>query len=319
MQKIKLHQAKVGLFVRPLNIFPFEVKFLIYDFKRCCEITANKISRKNLTLVLVSESEFEVFAKYFPCGGERQSEIRCDKNEYFFTINTVRDENGSREIHISIKENLLIITGSDSETNEIFQKTIKSHKTEISPERLICDYLLSVTHNDSRRLDETENRISLLEDVILTEKSTKNINYDILKIKRKLLRLRQLYEQLSDICGILQKNENNFFDNKNLTLFEQTETDIQKLVSKVDLLRDSLTQLREAYQESIDLNLNNTMKVFTVVATIFLPLTLLTGWYGMNFKFIPELQWKYGYIYVIALSVIIAVSCIIYFKKKKLL
>lgn len=277
---------------------------MIYDFKRCCEITANKISRKNLTLVLVSESEFNIFQKYFP----------CDNDNYSFAIKNV-----SQPIHIEILENLLIITGSDTEINEVYTEALNKNKNEMTVENLICIYFHSVTQNDSRQLDETENRISLLEDAILTEKSTKNINYDILKIKRKLLRLRQLYEQLSDICDNLSKNENNLFDEKNLSLFEQTSADLQKLISKVDMLRDSLTQLREAYQESIDLNLNNTMKVFTVVATIFLPLTLLTGWYGMNFKYMPEIEWRYGYIYVIALSVIIAVSCIIYFKKKKLL
>lgn len=277
---------------------------MIFDFKRNCEITANKISRKNLTLVLVSESEFNIFQKYFPCGNDN----------YSFTI-----ENVSQPIHIEISGNLLIITGSDAEINEAYTEALNKNKNEMTVENLICAYFHSVIHDDSQQLDETENRISLLEDAILTEKSTKNINYDILKIKRKLLRLRQLYEQLSDICDSLSKNENNLFDEKNLSLFEQTSADLQKLISKVDMLRNSLTQLREAYQESIDLNLNNTMKVFTVVATIFLPLTLLTGWYGMNFKYMPEIEWRYGYIYVIALSVIIAVSCIIYFKKKKLL
>jgi magnesium transporter len=59
------------------------------------------------------------------------------------------------------------------------------------------------------------------------------------------------------------------------------------------------------------------MKLFTVVTTIFLPLTLIVGWYGMNFTTMPELGWSFGYVYVILLSIIVAIICYIFFKKKK--
>jgi magnesium transporter len=59
------------------------------------------------------------------------------------------------------------------------------------------------------------------------------------------------------------------------------------------------------------------MKFFTVVTTIFLPLTLIVGWYGMNFKYMPELTWKYGYFAVIILMIAVVIACLILFKKKK--
>ena len=59
------------------------------------------------------------------------------------------------------------------------------------------------------------------------------------------------------------------------------------------------------------------MKVFTVITTVFLPLTLIAGWYGMNFAAIPELEWRYGYLYVILLSVFVCSLCILFFKHKK--
>lgn len=82
-------------------------------------------------------------------------------------------------------------------------------------------------------------------------------------------------------------------------------------------LRESAEQAREAYQAQIDIEQNNVMKIFTVLTAIFLPLTLLVGWYGMNFQYMPELGWKYGYVYVIGLSVVTCVICFVLFKKKK--
>ena len=68
---------------------------------------------------------------------------------------------------------------------------------------------------------------------------------------------------------------------------------------------------------TLNYNLNNTMKLFTIVTIIFQPLTLIVGWYGMNFTNMPELVWKFGYIYVIVLSITVVAGILFYFKKKK--
>ena len=81
-------------------------------------------------------------------------------------------------------------------------------------------------------------------------------------------------------------------------------------------LREAVTQIRESYEAEVDISLNTTMKVFTVVTTIFLPLTLIAGWYGMNFQ-MPEYGWEHGYLMVILLSVAFIVIGIAFFKKNK--
>lgn len=82
-------------------------------------------------------------------------------------------------------------------------------------------------------------------------------------------------------------------------------------------LRDYVSQVREAYQAQIDIGLNKIMKVFTVISAVFLPLTFLVGWYGMNFESMPEFSWKYGYIFAIGLTLLIIVVCLVIFKRKK--
>lgn len=75
--------------------------------------------------------------------------------------------------------------------------------------------------------------------------------------------------------------------------------------------------VRESYHAQLDNDMNRIMKMFTVVTTVFLPLTLIVGWYGMNFTTMLEITWQYGYLFVIILSIVVAILCFIYFKKKK--
>ena len=78
-----------------------------------------------------------------------------------------------------------------------------------------------------------------------------------------------------------------------------------------------MAHLREAYQAQLSIRQNDLMKVFTVVTAVFLPLTLLTGWYGMNFAFMPELRWRYGYPAVMVLGAAIVGALLYWFKRKK--
>lgn len=83
------------------------------------------------------------------------------------------------------------------------------------------------------------------------------------------------------------------------------------------LKKQNVIHVRESLDAAYNYNMNNTMKLFTVVSVIFLPLTLIAGWYGMNFTGMPELTWKYGYMMVIALCLVITVLILILFKRKK--
>jgi magnesium transporter len=91
---------------------------------------------------------------------------------------------------------------------------------------------------------------------------------------------------------------------------------VDRLYHSVLNLRDYVTQVREAYQAEVDIGLNNIMKLFTVLTAVFLLLTLLVGWYGMNLQ-MPEFKWAFGYPLVIIIAVAIVVFCLVIFKKKK--
>lgn len=91
---------------------------------------------------------------------------------------------------------------------------------------------------------------------------------------------------------------------------------LDRYLGAVRNLQEVVSQLREAYQSQLSIQQNELMKLFTLVTAVFLPLTLLTGWYGMNFAHIPELTWRYGYPAAIVVSVVIVVLLLWRFKKK---
>ena len=82
-------------------------------------------------------------------------------------------------------------------------------------------------------------------------------------------------------------------------------------------LRDHTMQVRDLYNSQLEVRQNRTMTLLTVITTIFMPLTLIAGWYGMNFRYMPELEWPIAYPLVILVSIAIVVFCLILFRKKK--
>ena len=80
---------------------------------------------------------------------------------------------------------------------------------------------------------------------------------------------------------------------------------------------NSLIQIRDLYQSQLDKKQNRIMTLLTVITSIFMPLTLIAGWYGMNFKYMPELEYKAAYPVIIVISIAIVAVCLIFFKKKK--
>lgn len=217
------------------------------------------------------------------------------------------------------KNTFLIVNISDNEffNRDLFIKTTSRLCVEnAGVERIITSFFESLVLIDDSRLDMIRSSIAQLEEDVINNKVDNSFNIKLLEIKRSILSLRGYYERLIDISQILTENENEIFDEsiKRLGLFIDK---VNRLKDNVDILTDSVVHLWDAYQASLNMRLNETMKFFTLVTTIFFPLTVIVGWYGMNFNFMPELSWKYGYPFVIVFSILIIAALILWFKKKK--
>ena len=124
------------------------------------------------------------------------------------------------------------------------------------------------------------------------------------------------YEQLDDLFAVLSE-ETEEGDAHASRLFDRLTGRAQRLLSATEQEKEYALQLREMHQTQLDMRQNQIMKILTIVTTVFLPLSLIAGWYGMNFEYMKELHWKYGYPLLFGISVlVVGILCII-FKKKK--
>lgn len=195
---------------------------------------------------------------------------------------------------------------------------IKSTKKWKMPslERFIYDFLDYIVKDDLRLMERYEDELDSMEQAIID--GDENLPSGRLNdIRNEIRYLRIHYEQLMDLAAEFEENENGFFDLENLRYFRLFINRAERLHEEAMSLRDYTMQLRDLYKAHLDLKQNRIMTVLTVVTTIFMPLTLIVGWYGMNFRFMPELEWKGSYPVVIALSILIVVISLIFFKKKK--
>lgn len=179
-------------------------------------------------------------------------------------------------------------------------------------------FLESLISNDLYYLNDIQEHLAKLEDDIL-EEAAEDFNEQLMNLRKEILSLHRYYAQMMDVGEDLQENENGFFEDKSIALFRRFTDRIARLLKEAASLREYCMQVREAYASQIDLRQNSIMKVLTVVTTVFSPLTLLTGWYGMNFADMPELHWKYGYLCVFLVSLAISGICLLLFKHKKFL
>lgn len=217
------------------------------------------------------------------------------------------------------KKCLILVAKTELSIIDDVKKDVYSKGSMIlSLDRILYTLLDKMSAKDYQMLSDVEAEIQDVE-VDVIEGKTKDYISDIVNLKKKLLFLKKHYEPLLDIIEDITENTNNVLDGKSIAYFIILFNRIERLNRKVGNLRDYVTQIRESYQAQLDLNLNNTMKLFTVITAIFLPLTLIVGWYGMNFSTMPELHWEYGYAFVIALSISVFIICIWFFKKKKLM
>ncbi len=213
------------------------------------------------------------------------------------------------------KGRAFFFTSQKQRVLDLLEESAKSLGERVSLNRIIYLFFESQTREDHKVFDAIEKEIMDLEQALITSQKH-NCVADIISLRKRLMFLKRYYEQYLNVLDVLGENENGIFDGKTLRSFKMLNRRTERRFQNVQNLRDSVTQVRESYEAEVDINLNATMKIFTVVTTIFLPLTLIVGWYGMNFS-MPEYGWKYGYLFVIFISAAFIIAGVYFFKKNK--
>ena len=187
-----------------------------------------------------------------------------------------------------------------------------------SLERFLYDFLEQIVHGDLRLMEGYERELADIEKK-LSEKTEEDDIQRVNDIRSDIRDLRIHYEQLIDLGQELEENENNFFKEENLRYFRMFTSRMERLYDSAAYLRDYTVQLGDMYHMQLEAAQNRIMSVLTIVSTIFMPLTLIVGWYGMNFKYMPELEYRFAYPMVGIVCVLIIVVGLWFFRKKKLL
>lgn len=215
---------------------------------------------------------------------------------------------------------IVVLADEDNSIKHCVEQVLqKSHLETDRPGDVICGFINQLIKEDYRHLLDLEFAINDMEEEIHKSHVERAGIQNILSMKKKLIILRNYYEQLEDLCVGLLENKNQLLSQKELEGIKALQEKLERYCAHTQILRENVVQVKEAYTTTLDYNLNTTMKLFTVVTTVFLPLTLIVGWYGMNFAYMPELTWKYGYIFVMILSVSVVIACFWFFKRKHLL
>ncbi len=214
------------------------------------------------------------------------------------------------------QEEFLLV--SDQKMKSDFRKEVEreSFDSMETPPQFLAGFIEYLIKEDILYLQNFEERLSKMEEHLI-HKEMKRFDVQILNIRKELLILDSYYQQMMDLCGILQENRNNLMTEQECRVFGIQAARVERLHDSTHVLKEYSLQLRELYQSRMDERQNKVMQMLTVVTTIFMPLTLIAGWYGMNFANMPELNSKYGYPIVSAVSLGMVLLEVLCFKWKK--
>ncbi len=187
---------------------------------------------------------------------------------------------------------------------------------------LKSDYLLyalidAVVDNYFSIIETLGNKIEDLETDLFEGNAKEDISIDIQQLKREILKVRRAIFPLREIINRIDKGEHPLIYKRTITYYRDIYDHLIQVSENIDIYREMIWSLMDMYMTTISNRMNEVMKVLTIISTIFIPLTFLAGLYGMNFEYIPELQYRYGYFVLLGVMFIMFLGLLYYFKRKK--
>ena len=247
-----------------------------------------------------------------------KAEVNYDSLTGTFSIPERRDPSVQGETFAFALDEKGVVFIDDTGTAERIIRNVQRSKRWRTPSlgRFLYDFLDDIVKGDLRMLEKYEQELEKIEaniDSDMYNVSTSRTNAIRSDIRRPLTH----YDQLIDLAQELEENENGFFDQDILRYFRLYLSRLDRLYNTAASIRDYTMQIGDLYKAHLELRQNHIMTILTVVTTIFMPLTLITGWYGMNFRYMPELETEWGYPLVFGTCILIITGSLIFFKKKK--
>jgi len=173
----------------------------------------------------------------------------------------------------------------------------------------VVDHYFIVTDYIGEAIEELEGNVLHTPD--------KDSLHEIQHLKKQLSNLRKSVLPLREVITFLEKDSTDLIEDSTIRYLRDVYEHIIQINDSVESQRDSLASIMDLYLSGVSNQTNQVMQVLTIIATIFIPLTFIVGIYGMNFDFMPELHWKYGYFGIWGIMVAVCVILVIFFKRKR--
>lgn len=227
----------------------------------------------------------------------------------------------SEQVSFILGENFVLsLQEAEGDVFEALRERIRQAKGRVR--NLGSDYLLyalidSVVDHYYAIIETMGNKIEDLEDNLFEGITKSEITTEIQSLKREVLKVRRAIFPLREIINRIEKSENKLINEKTLHYFGDVYDHVIQVSDTIDIYREMIWGLMDMYMTTISNRMNEVMKVLTIIATIFIPLTFIAGIYGMNFDNIPELHYKYSYQILWIVMIVIFLGMLYYFKRKK--
>jgi len=252
-------------------------------------------------------------------------DIEEHQNYIFVILKSMQLEPQTRDV---VLEQISIIMGKDflisfHETSPTMFEPLHKRLVasgglidKLTPDYLlfaICDLLIDNYFSLLENIGET---IETIEDELVSTPSVA-CQQLIYKLKRRLFYTKKIVWPIREVIGTLQSSIHPLITENSRAYFRNIHDHTVQIIETIESLIDLSSNMMDLYLSTVSNRLNEIMKVLTIFSALFIPLTFLAGVYGMNFKFIPELEWKYGYLGFWGIVVCIAISMLLFFKHKK--
>lgn len=234
--------------------------------------------------------------------------------------NEKEDEISSEQVSLILGKNYVIsLQESEGDIFDPIRERIRNGKGRVKKEGSdYLSYLLldAVVDNYFTILEKVSEKIEGLEDEIVKSPTQETLN-TIHNLKTEMLYLKKSVWPLREVVNKLERGELSLIKKTTSVYLRDIYDHTIQVIDTVETLRDMLSGMLDIYLSSVSNRMNEVMKVLTIIATIFIPITFIAGIYGMNFSNIPELGWPWSYLVFWIVVLIIGVTMIIYFKRKK--
>lgn len=227
----------------------------------------------------------------------------------------------SEQVTIILRENTVIsfqeVHGGDA--FDLIRNRIRQGKGRIR--KMQADYLYYALHDAVvdcyfNIMEKIGDRIELLEDELIENPAQTTLN-QLHHMKREMIFLRKVVWPVRELISNIMRSESKLITEATEIYFRDVHDHAIRIIDAVETSRDLLSSMMDIYLSSVSNRMNEIMKVLTIISTIFIPVTFIAGVYGMNFRFMPELEspWAYAAVWVVMLSIM--GSLVYYFRKKK--